>query len=159
VYAATGRLDERKWGLAEGLLVEACQYDGESDEAACKRLLFQQQLLFAVEADPAGDLAAVMRLVEQWLEAEEAGYRMRPLCFRWDAFRLTPLSTACCYDPTSNDILAQLLRLPHSFHVQPARTEYPALHQSLCAQNLEGMKMLIRGERGKSACSARLRQR
>jgi len=59
----------------------------------------------------------------------------------------------------ASDILAQLLRLPHSFRVQPARTEYPALHLAMCAQNVEGMKMLIKGEAQVCVqCQARLQQ-
>lgn len=145
VYASEGHLDDRKWGLRDGLLVEACQYAGESASAACKRLLFQQRLAAAVDAEPSGDLGAVTGLVGQWRRAELAGRRLRPLCYRWDTARRSPLPTAACYEPTDNAILAQLLSLPHCFHVQPASAEFPTLHQAVCAQNKEGIEMLLDG--------------
>ena len=158
VYASEGHLDDRKWGLRDALLVEACQYAGESDSAACKRLLFQQRLAAAVDAEPSGDLGTVTELVGQWRRAELAGRRLRPLCYRWDAFRRSPLATAACYEPTNNAILAQLLSLPHCFHVQPASAEFPPLHQAVCVQNKEGVEMLLDGPtraraRGQAAVS------
>lgn len=152
VYASEGHLDDRKWGLRDGLLVEACQYAGESASAACKRLLFQQRLAAAVDAEPSGDLGAVTGLVGQWRRAELAGRRLRPLCYRWDTARRSPLPTAACYEPTDNAILAQLLSLPHCFHVQPASAEFPTLHQAVCAQNKEGIEMLLDGPTHAHAC-------
>ena len=148
VYRSYGHHEERRWGLTEGLLIEACQYKGESNQAACKRLLFQHSLQEAVDADPYGDVDEVKRLVQLWLDAEKSGARMFPLCYRADAFCLSPLQIAIAYEqddkPCDNIILCELLRLPHSFHVQSASDVYMASQRAIEVENFEGLQMLLK---------------
>jgi hypothetical protein len=154
VYAdVDGRHHERRWGRAEGMRIDQCSFEGESDEAAIKRLLFQRSLLAAVEAEPTGDLARARQLVDQWQKAFASGKRMYPVCYRWDAFRHSPLTVAVQYDHDSTDgvghavndnsMLELLLTLPHALHVQSAACEYPALHMAVSTGNMSGAKLLL----------------
>ena len=133
----------------EGWCIESLRRKGygESKEAACKRLLFQHALLQAAEADPYGDADEVHRLVELWL-ADEPHSSMHPLCYRADGFWISPLQIAVAYDRADdefdNAILFDLLRLPHSFHIQSASKEWTALTKAILANNREGADMMLK---------------
>lgn len=113
----------RRWGLNEGLCVEANRFSDESDASAIKRLLFQRKLFQAVEDGDNGDIAEVRRLVTEWQPAYASGARMHPLCYRADSDWMAPLQTAVSYEKENVDILKLLLQLPHCYHIQSKAKE------------------------------------
>ena len=65
-----------------GLEMVMCKYWDQTPRSACKQLLFQAQLLDAVEAGDDGDEVEVGRLVQWYLEQEREGFDIRALVYR-----------------------------------------------------------------------------
>jgi hypothetical protein len=127
--------------LPDGLRVEQCSFargaDVESDAAAIKRLLFQQRLFFAVDADPYGDESAVRALVAEWKKAEADGARMYPLAYRFDVCFVDPLQVAVAYEEPNDAIVELLLSLPQCWHVQNRAVRRAALHEAAALARIE----------------------
>jgi len=98
--------------------------------AAIKRLLFQQLLFFAADADPYGDQARVRALVSEWQAAAAGGVRMWPLAYRFDVSWISPLQVAIAYEEPDEQIVQLLLLLPQILHVQTAAFMRPAFHEA-----------------------------
>jgi len=145
VYATpSSDVNARKWGLPEGMRIEHPSYEGESEEAAIKRLIFSQALFDAVDAGDNGNLDAVKRLVKEWLDAERSGrFKMYPLMYRADHAYNHPLHVAVSYEDDNVAILYELLKLPFAFHVQSAATNYPPLHAAAMNNNEAAVRALI----------------
>lgn len=144
IAASTGSAVARHWGTMESLRLESCMYVGESCDGAVKRLLFQQLLLDAVEADPVGDEKMVRGLVTLWRRTYNSGTPMFPLAYRHDAFYVSPLQTAVAYETTDTSILQHLLKLPFAFHVQPRVTDHAPMHRAAMCHNYAAMRLLQR---------------
>ncbi len=98
--------------------------------SAIKRLLFQQKLLFAADADPYGDEAQVRVLVQEWKHAGASGAHMFPLAYRFDVAFLNPLQIAVSYGEPNENIVELLLSLPQCLHVQGKATKRAAFHEA-----------------------------
>lgn len=146
VYSSCTRLIERRWGTADGLRIEACQFEEETSTAAIKRLLFQARLHAAVIAGEDGDLPRVKALVREWSAAyaDSTRLRMFPLAYRADAAYAHPLQEASSYVSDSVLVLQKLLRLPFLLHVQVRRFQYAALPLAVVSCNLAAVDLLIR---------------
>jgi len=115
------------------LLMSRLQYSSESGVGACKRVLYQAELLAAVEAEDEGDEEGVERCITEWREAYERGRNMFPLVYRHGVFDRSPLSIAVAYKHNRNNlILKMLLTLPY-IHIQAGARQ---------SNNIKGNTML-----------------
>lgn len=137
-----------RWGLAEGLRIEQCSYQGESDSAAIKRLLFQRDLYRATDAGESGDAKEVRRLVSLWKSEQRKGKRLYPLVYRADTDEYSPIQVAVeMVDQRAGlDLLQMILELPNNLHVQSARMEWECGSLAAVNRNIEAVDMLIRGQ-------------
>lgn len=152
IYASQGHALERRWGTHEGLRIDQCSYEGESDSAAIKRLLFQAQLFHAVNEGDFGKLDKVKELVTQWKQAEHKGKRMFPLVYRSDVAWHHPLRVCVAYENGDTAILSELLRLPINLHIQSAIPAPHALHEACAVEFPTAREKLI-----KAGCDINLR--